>query len=232
MVEISTSILNVDEKEAMKVFYDLEVARTDYYHIDVMDGKFVQNDTSEKMNEYATSIKQISNVPLDVHLMVEDVRNYIESYLPLEPNFITIHYEACKDKKEAKQILKYIKQNNVKCGLSIKPNTKIEEIYEFLPYINLCLIMTVEPGKGGQKIIPETIDKINKLKEYLYQNNLETYIEADGGINLENAEKLKEAGVDIMVVGSAIIKEKNFKEVIEKLKKWEKNISYPQIYCG
>ena len=219
MVEVSTSILNVDEKEAIKIFYDLEVAKTDYYHIDVMDGKFVEKDTSVLMYSYASSIKQISNIPLDVHLMVENVKEYIDEYIALNPHFITIHYEACKDKKEVKEVLKYITENNIKCGLSIKPGTKIEEIYEFLPYISLILIMTVEPGKGGQKLIPETINKISKLKEYLYQNNLETYIEADGGIKLDNVDELKAAGVDIIVVGSGIINSDNYKETIKEFKK-------------
>lgn len=219
MVEVSTSILNVDEKEAMKTFYDLEVAKTDYFHIDVMDGKFVEKNTSELMYSYANSIKQISNIPLDVHLMVEDVKEYIEQYIALKPLFITIHYEACKDKKQVKELLDYIKKNDIKCGLSIKPATKVEEIYEFLPYLSLFLVMTVEPGKGGQKLIPETLDKISKLKEYIYQNNLETYIEADGGIKLENADKLKEAGVDIMVVGSGIINSDDYKKTIKELKK-------------
>lgn len=180
MVEISTSILSVDEKEAMKTFYDLEIAKTDYYHIDVMDGKFVTKDTSVLMYSYASAIKQMSNIPLDVHLMVEDVNEYINEYIALRPHFITIHYEAFKSKDEVKQTLKFIQQNDIQCGLSIKPNTKIEEIYELLPNISLLLIMTVEPGKGGQKLIPETIKKVSKIKEYLYQNNLETYIEVDG----------------------------------------------------
>lgn len=218
MAEVSTSILNVDEEKAMQTFYDLEAAKTDYYHIDVMDGEFVENNTSNKMYEYASSIKQISNIPLDVHLMVKDVNKYIEQYIPLEPHFITIHYEACKTKEEVKKALKYIKENNIQCGISVKPKTNIEEIYEFLPHISLCLVMTVEPGKGGQKLIPETIEKISKLKEYIYQNNLDTYIEADGGINLENADTLKEAGVDIIVAGSSIIKSENFKKTISELK--------------
>lgn len=180
MVEISTSILSVDEDEAMKAFYDLEVAKTDYYHIDVMDGKFVSKDTSVLMYSYASAIKQMSNIPMDVHLMVDNVEEYIEQYIALKPHFITIHYEAFKDKKDVKKALKYIQENDIQCGLAIKPNTKIEEIYEFLPNISLLLVMTVEPGKGGQKLIPDTIKKISKLKEYLYQNNLETYIEADG----------------------------------------------------
>lgn len=219
MVEISTSILNVNEQEAMKTFYDLEVARTDYYHIDVMDGKFVNNNTSTLMYSYASNIKQMSNIPIDVHLMVENVKEYIEKYIALNPHFITIHYEACKNAKQAKEILEFIKLNNIQCGLAIKPQTKIELIYELLPYVNLLLIMTVEPGKGGQTLLPETIKKIVKAKEYLYQNNLEAYIEADGGINANNERELKEAGVDIMVVGSAIIKSDDYKKTIKELKK-------------
>lgn len=219
MVEISTSILNVDKENAMKTFYDLEVAKTDYYHIDVMDGKFVEKNTTELMYDYANSIKHISNIPLDVHLMVENVQEYIEQYLELKPHFITIHYEAFKDKKEIKKTLQYLKENDIQCGLSIKPKTKIEEIYEFLPQLSLFLMMTVEPGKGGQKLITETIEKIRKLKEYIYQNNLETFIEADGGINTENAAILKDAGVDIMVVGSCIINSDDYKKTIKELKK-------------
>ena len=219
MVEVSTSILSVDEKEAMNTFYNLEVAKTDYFHIDVMDGKFVQRDTSSLMHSYASSIKQMSNIPLDIHLMVSDVKEYIDEYIALKPHFITIHYEACKDKKQVKELLEYIKNNEINCGLSIKPNTKLEEIYEFLPYISLFLVMTVEPGKGGQDIIPSTIKKIAKLKEYLYQNNLETYIEADGGIKVSNSEELKEAGVDIMVVGSGIINSDDYKKTIKELKR-------------
>ena len=219
MVEVSTSVLNADEEKAMQIFYDLEVAKTDYYHIDVMDGKFVEKDTSELMYSYASSIKQISNIPLDVHLMVENIKEYIDEYIDLNPLYITIHYEACESKKQVKEMLEYIKKNNIRCGLSIKPATKVEEIYEFLPYINLLLVMTVEPGKGGQKLIPETLKKISKLKEYLYQNNLETYIEADGGIKLDNVDKLKEAGVDILVVGSGIINSEDYKKTIKELKK-------------
>ena len=110
MVEISTSILNVDEEEAMKTFYDLEIAKTDYYHIDVMDGKFVEKDTACRMYSYASSIKQMSNIPLDVHLMVKDVKEYIDQYIALKPHFITIHYEALEDKKQLKDTLDYIKK--------------------------------------------------------------------------------------------------------------------------
>ena len=161
----------------------------------------------------------MSNIPLDIHLMVENTKDYIDQYIALSPHFITIHYEVFNDKKQLKETIKYIKQNGIQCGLAIKPDTKVEEIFEFLPYISLLLVMTVEPGKGGQKLIPKTIKKISKLKEYLYQNNLETYIEADGGINSENVKELKEAGVDIVVAGSYIINSEDYTNSIKELKK-------------
>ena len=219
MVEVSTSILSVKKGDESETFFKLEKAKTDYFHIDVMDGKFVENDTYEKMLGYAQYIKRISNLPLDVHLMVEDVKSAINDFVGVEPNIITFHYEACKNKEEIFEIIKQIKDNNCKVGISVKPNTNIEEIYEFLPYISLLLVMTVEPGKGGQKLISKTIKKISKLKEYLYQNNLETYIEADGGINGENVKELKEAGVDIVVAGSYIINSEDYAKSIKELKK-------------
>ena len=217
MVEISTSILSVKE-ESIKKFYDLEVAHTDYFHIDVMDGKFVTNNTSQLMNEYVNQIKQISNIPLDVHLMVSNVREYLDEYIPVNPNIITFHYEAVKNSEEIMSLINYIKESNIKVGLSVKPDTKIEEIYEFLPYIHMVLVMTVEPGKGGQKLIEETLNKIKQLKQYIQKNNIELDIEADGGINLETIKKVKEAGIDIAVVGSGIINTENYKETIKQLK--------------
>lgn len=114
MVEISTSILNVDRENATKIIYGLEVAHTDYIHIDVMDGKFVQNDTTEKMEEYTNTVKQITNIPIDVHLMVEDVKKYVDEYAGFSPNIITFHYEAAKTKEEVKEQISYIKTTNAR----------------------------------------------------------------------------------------------------------------------
>jgi len=218
MVELSTSILNVKKENAIATIYNLEVAKTDYFHIDVMDGKFVEQDTTEIMHEYSNNIKQISNLPLDVHLMVEDIKAYIDSFIPYEPNIITFHLEACKEKQEVLDLIKYIKENNIKVGLSIKPNTKVEEILEYLPFIHLVLVMTVEPGYGGQKLIPETIDKVKLLKEYIDKNNIDIDIEVDGGITLENKEELIKAGANIIVAGSAIVNSKDFNETIRRIK--------------
>ena len=218
MVEVSTSLLNVEKENALATIYNLEVAKTDYFHIDVMDGKFVEKDTTELMHEYCNNIKQISNLPLDVHLMVEDIKAYSDSFIPYNPNIITFHLEACKDKKQVLEFIKYIKENNIKVGISIKPNTKVEEILEYLPLIHLVLVMTVEPGLGGQKLIPETIDKVKELKRYIDKENIDIDIEVDGGINLENKELLKEAGANIIVAGSAIINSEDYKEVIKNIK--------------
>ena len=218
MVEISTSLLSVKKEDIVKVIYNLEVAHTDYFHIDVMDGKFVKNDTKELMLHYATLVKQISNIPLDVHLMVEDIKENIEDYISLEPNMITFHIEACKNEEEVLEIINYIKKNNIKVGISVKPNTKIEEIYKYLPYIHNVLIMTVEPGLGGQKLIPETILKVEELKKYIDKNNIEIDIEVDGGINIENVKTLEEKGANLFVVGTAIINSKDYKDTINNLK--------------
>lgn len=219
MVEVSTSILSADRENSLGVFYNLEVAKTNYFHIDVMDGEFVENNTIELMQEYVGQIKQISNTPLDIHLMVKDVKIFVNSYIPYEPNTITFHLEACENEEEAKEIIRYIHDNHIKAGMAIKPNTSVEEIYKYLPYINSVLVMTVKPGKGGQKLIPETIDKVKKIKEYIESNNIDIDIEVDGGVNLENVEKLKEAGANIIVVGTAIINSKDYNKTIEEIKK-------------
>lgn len=218
MVEVSASILNIKNENVIQTLYNLESSGIDYFHIDVMDGKFVKNNTSSKMIEYCEYLNNISNMPLDVHLMVQDVENYIKSFLTFEPNIITVHLEAAKDKKEIMNWINFIKQNNVKVGVSIKPNTKIEEIYKYLPFVHLILIMTVEPGEGGQELIPETIEKIQKLNKYIQKNNLEVDIQVDGGINTKNVNLLKKAGANIIVAGTAIINSNNYKNIVQTLK--------------
>ena len=217
-MEVSASILSVKKENCIKTFYNLETSGIDYFHIDVMDGEFVENNTTSLMTEYTEYLNTITNLPLDVHLMVKDAMSYIKSYLIFEPRNITVHYESAKDENELKEWIEYIKDNNCKVGVSIKPNTDVEKIYNILPYVHTVLVMTVEPGKGGQKLIPETIEKIKTLKEYIDKNGLEVDIEADGGINESNVEKLKEAGCNIVVAGTSIIDSENFKETVEKLR--------------
>jgi len=218
MIEISTSILTVEKGNESEIFFALEKAKTDYFHIDVMDGKFVEKDTYQKMLEYSSYIKRISNLPIDVHLMVEDVKTAIDDFSSIEPNIITFHLEACKNKEEVMANIQIIKECGAKVGISVKPNTPIEDIYEYLPFIHMCLIMTVEPGKGGQTLITDMVNKISTLKQYIDSNNLEIDIEVDGGINLKTAPKVKEAGANILVAGTAILAATNYDVIISELK--------------
>lgn len=218
-IEVSTSILSLKKEEENTAFLELEAGKTDYFHIDVMDGKFVEKNTYQKMLEHASYIRRISNLPLDVHLMVEDVKSAIDDFLAVEPNIITFHLEACKSKEEVYELIKYIKENNCKVGISVKPNTKIEDVYEFLPRIHMCLVMTVEPGKGGQTLLTDMVQKISTLRKYVEENNIEIDIEADGGINLNTADKVKEAGANILVAGTAILMANDYGVIIKELKK-------------
>lgn len=218
MVEISTSLLNANKEKIVETIYDLELAKTDYFHIDVMDGEFVKNKTHDLMLEYCEYLNHVTKVPMDVHLMVKDIKNYIDSYKIFNPNIISFHYEACKNEEEVIDIIKYTKDKVRRVGIAINPETEIDKIYQFLPYVHLVLVMTVNPGKGGQELITETIEKVRKLSEYRDINNLNYDIEADGGITVENSNELIEAGADILVSGNEIIKSKDYSNTIKMLR--------------
>ena len=217
-MEIATSILNVKEAESIKTFYRLEIAHTDYFHIDVMDGNFVKNNTIELMERYADSLKNITNIPLDIHLMVKDIKKYVDEFASCMPRNITFHIEATENKEQAIQLIKYIKEQDCKVGIAVNPETDITEIYDLIPLVHNVMIMTVEPGKGGQTFITDMTKKIAKLKSYITDNNLDTEIEVDGGINLDNIQEVKNAGADIAVVGTFLINSKDYKDTINKLK--------------
>lgn len=211
MVKISASLLSVRDnlENKTKEMNDLGV---DLIHIDVMDNIFVPN-TAFTYNE-ALLVENHTNKLLDLHLMVEDIDKYIDIFKDLNLYCITIHYEVLKDIN----VIKKIKNLGIKCGISIKPNTKVEEIYNLLPYIDLVLIMSVEPGFGGQKFIPESVEKIKKLKDYININNLNVLISVDGGINNNSGIDCINAGVDILVIGSALTNNINNKELVYTLK--------------
>lgn len=218
MVEISTSILTMKKGEEANTILNLEAGKTDYFHIDVMDGKFVEKDTYQTMLENCGYIKRMSSLPLDVHFMVEDIQEAIDDFADFEPNIMTFHLEACKDNKEVMEWIRKIQEKHCKVGISIKPNTPIEKIYEYLPYIHQCLVMTVEPGKGGQTFLTQMVEKIKKLKSYIQENELEVDIEVDGGINLRTAPEVKSAGANILVAGTAILMANDYRTIIEELK--------------
>ena len=221
MVEISASVLGLKETNAIKQLYDLEVSGIDYFHIDVMDGNFVEKDTYHDMVEYSAYIRRISNLPMDVHLMVKDIETAIEVFSAVEPNIITFHLEACENKEEVMKYITLIKEKGSRVGIAIKPETPIEQVYEYLPYIHTCLVMTVEPGKGGQTLITDMIAKISELKLYTERKNIDIDIEADGGINLKTATRVKRAGANVLVAGTAILMASDYKVIIDELKEEE-----------
>jgi len=218
MVEVSTSLLSIEKEKSIKTIYDLEASGTNYFHIDVMDGNFVKNNTEDLMREYTEYIKQVANTPIDVHLMVKDIVSYSKVYIDMGVNSIIFHIEALKNEKEVLKLISYIKENNVKVGVTLNPKTPIEEIYPYLPYIHSVLVMSVEPGEGGQEFIKESLDKISKLNIFAYENGYDVDIAVDGGINEKNAKDVINAGANILVAGSYITKSEDYKKAIENLK--------------
>lgn len=210
MTKVSASILSVNDlNDTIKELNTLDI---DYIHLDIMDGKFVPN-TSFTYDQIKKII-EVSEKPFDVHLMVRDVENYIYHYAMLNTEYITFHYEVLKDLK----IIKKIKNYGIKCGISVKPSTDIELIYELLPYIDMVLIMSVEPGRGGQKFIDNSLNKIKKLKDYIKKNNLNVIISVDGGINNNTGVNCVKNGADMLVVGSALINSNDKENFIKELK--------------
>ena len=203
-MKISASFLSIKDnlKNNINLLTKCDI---DYLHLDIMDGVFVNNKTWDILE-----IKDLinNNKPLDVHLMVSDVYKYVDEYKTLNPDFITFHYEVDLDIMD---IINYIKKFNIKVGLSIKPNTKVEEIIPYLPFIDLVLVMSVEPGFGGQEFITNSVDKIKKLKEL----KGDFLIEVDGGINNQTIDLVKD--VDIAVIGSYITSG-NYEEKIKSIK--------------
>lgn len=218
MIEVSTSILNVEKGKEAETFLALEKSKTDYFHIDVMDGEFVEKNTYQNMLEYSSYIRRISNLPMDIHLMVKDIETGIEAFSTMEPNIITFHLEACKNKEEVMRNINLIKEKGSRVGIAVKPETVIESVYEYLPYIHMCLVMTVEPGKGGQTLITDMLSKISELKTYIEKKNIEIDIEVDGGINLKTAQRVKDAGANVLVAGTAILMASDYKVIIDELK--------------
>ena len=209
-MKVNVSILSSTIKP-QDIVKELDKTNADYIHIDIMDGKFVDNKTWT-ISEI-TKITKNSTLPLDVHLMVNNPSKYIEDYAMLNTNDIIFHYEAVKD---VYGMIDEIKNYGLKVGIAINPDTNVEEIYQYLDKVDLVLVMSVYPGKSGQSFIEESLDKIRKLKQEIQEKNLKTLISVDGGINDETGKLCKEAGVDILVSASYI--HKDIKNNIDILK--------------
>ena len=203
-IQISPSILSADFSQLGKEIKKLEDAGADMIHVDVMDGHFVPNLTIGP--PVIKALKKNSSLPFDVHLMISPVHKYIESYANAGADIITIHPEATNDLLES---INKIKEFKKKVGISLNPETKIEIVKEFLDQIDLILIMSVNPGFGGQKFMPEVLNKVKKLDEIRKNLKLNFVIEIDGGINFENSKLAIESGVDILVSGTTIFKNNN-----------------------
>ena len=212
MTKISASLLSIRDKlkETILEFNDLDI---DYIHLDIMDNLFVPYNSFT--NDEIKLITTLTNKPLDVHLMVKDIDKYIYDYVMLNTKYITIHYEALEDTS----IIKKIKNFGIKCGVSIKPNTNVEKIYDLLPLVDMVLIMSVEPGRGGQEFIPSALEKVKKLKDKIKNDNLDVIISIDGGINNIRAIECLNSGVDMLVIGSALVNSENKEELIKNIKK-------------
>ena len=214
-IQISPSILSANFNELGNEIKKLEVCGADMVHVDVMDGHFVPNLTIGP--PVIKALKKKSSIPFDVHLMISPVHKYIEAYANAGADIITIHPEATDDLNAS--ILK-IKELNKKVGVSLNPETKIEIILDFLEKIDLVLIMSVNPGFGGQKFMPEVLTKVKDLKKIRDEKDLKFDIEIDGGINFDNFKSAIEAGANILVSGTTIFKSNNgdIKKNIELLK--------------
>ena len=203
-IKISPSILSADFSQLGKEINNLEKGGADLIHVDVMDGHFVPNLTIGP--PVIKALRKYTKLPFDVHLMIKPVHKYIKDFANAGSDIITIHPEATNNLKES---IFHIKELNKKVGVSLNPDTKINVIESHLSNIDLVLVMSVFPGFGGQKFIPETINKIKDLKEIKDRNNFSFDIEVDGGINFSNSKDVISAGANILVSGTTIFKENN-----------------------
>ena len=209
MVKIAASILAANNERLGEEVLEATYGGADLIHIDVMDGVFVNNTTD---GEYMMkSAKGNTFLPLDVHLMVEKPFDLIELYK--DAYRITFHVEAVSD-EEAEKIISKLNELNIKVGIAIKPSTEIEKLEKYIDKIDMALVMTVEPGFGGQKLIPETVQKVKALRDKYNELN----VEVDGGINHETCKDVVDAGANILVAGTAIFKYENREDAIKKLK--------------
>ena len=207
---ISTSVLGATPLNVDKEIKKFKEAGIKWIHFDVMDGKFVKNVSFE--TPFLKEVCDKVDLVKDVHIMINDPLNRVEEYANCGANYLTFHYEACKDDSEVQEVINKIHALKMKAGISIKPNTSIEKVYPFLKDLDLVLIMSVEPGYGGQRFIDHSIEKIAFLRNEIDKNQYSTLISVDGGINDRTAPLCLNAGVDVLVVGQYLFNHDDFLE--------------------
>jgi len=203
MIKLAPSILSADFARLGEQIDEVARAGADYIHIDVMDGHFVPNITIGA--PVVASIRPVAGLPLDVHLMIEHPERYISQFVEAGADIITVHVEASP---HLNATIRAIKRLGVRAGVSINPPTPIGTVEEFLPHVDLVLVMSVNPGFGGQPFIPETLPRIAHIRKILNDRGLHAELEVDGGINADNAPDVVKAGADVLVAGNSIFKAK------------------------
>lgn len=213
MVKIAPSILSADFSKLGEEILDVERGGADFIHVDVMDGHFVPNITIGPL--IVQAIRPITKLPLDVHLMIENPDLYIEAFAKGGADYITVHVEACK---HLHRTISYIKAQGVKAGVVLNPHTPVEMIQHVIEDVDMVLLMTVNPGFGGQAFIPSVLPKITQVKQLAAEKNPALEIEVDGGVNAETAKLCIEAGATVLVAGSAVYNQQNRAQAIAALK--------------
>lgn len=214
MKKIAPSILSADFSRFGQEIRAVERAGADLIHVDVMDGHFVPNITIGPL--VVSGLRKLTSLPLDVHLMIERPDQFVEEFAQAGSNWLTIHIESGGALRKTIQRIRHLK---VRPGIVLNPSTPLRRLYPFLEEIDLVLLMSVYPGFGGQSFIPETLQKVKKLRNIIDQHRYPIEIEVDGGIKVENIKAVSKAGGDIFVVGTGIFKTKNYKKTIERLRR-------------
>lgn len=201
---IAPSILSMDFTQTLKQLQEVESSKAEWLHVDIMDGHFVPNLSFGP--DITKQIRRHSKLFMDVHIMVEDAEHYSDVFVEAGANLLTFHLEACKDAESVHRIIRKIHQKGCKVGLSIRPQTPVEAVFPYLDVVDLVLIMSVDPGYGGQSFIEDSVDRIQSLRKEIDDHQHAVLIEVDGGINAETGLKVVQAGADVLVAGSYVFK--------------------------